>query len=54
MRAFNSWGPPAVTSRPATGVPFGLKDIVAHECRGFGLDVPTLAVEPGRAISGRR
>ena len=30
----------------------GLKDIVAHECRGFGLDVPTLAVEPGRAISG--
>ncbi len=30
----------------------GLKDIVAHECRAFGLDVPTLSVEPGRAISG--
>jgi diaminopimelate decarboxylase len=30
----------------------GLKDIVAHECRGFGLSVPRLSVEPGRAISG--
>jgi diaminopimelate decarboxylase len=30
----------------------GLKDIVAHECRAFDLDVPALAVEPGRAISG--
>ena len=30
----------------------GLKEIVAHECRGFGLDEPVLSVEPGRAISG--
>lgn len=30
----------------------GLKEIVSHECRAFGLDLPTLAVEPGRAISG--
>lgn len=29
-----------------------LKEIVEHECRAFGLDVPILAVEPGRAISG--
>ncbi len=29
-----------------------LSEIVAHECRGFGLAVPTLSVEPGRAISG--
>ena len=30
----------------------GLKEIVAHECRAFGLDMPVLSVEPGRAISG--
>ena len=30
----------------------GLKQIVAHECRGFGLTLPRLSVEPGRAISG--
>lgn len=30
----------------------GLKEIVEHECRAFGLEVPTLSVEPGRAISG--
>lgn len=30
----------------------GLKEIVEHECRAFGIDVPILAVEPGRAISG--
>ncbi len=29
-----------------------LADIVERECRGFGLDVPTLVVEPGRAIVG--
>ncbi len=39
---------------PATAADLaqGLKDIVAHECRGFGLTVPNLSVEPGRAISG--
>jgi len=26
--------------------------IVEHECRGFGLNVPRLSVEPGRIISG--
>lgn len=36
----------------ATDLAQGLRAIVEHECRGFGLDVPTLAVEPGRAISG--
>ena len=29
-----------------------LREIVEHECRGYGLDVPTMSVEPGRAISG--
>ncbi len=30
----------------------GLAEIVAHECRGHGLAVPRLSVEPGRAIVG--
>lgn len=30
----------------------GLKEIVAHECRAFGVAVPEISVEPGRAISG--
>ncbi|HET9128968.1 MAG TPA: diaminopimelate decarboxylase [Propionibacteriaceae bacterium] len=29
-----------------------LREIVEHECRGYGLAVPTMSVEPGRAISG--
>ncbi len=29
-----------------------LTKIVEHECRGFGLAVPRLSIEPGRAISG--
>ncbi len=39
---------------PATSAELaaGLKEIVAHECRAFGLDLPRLSVEPGRAISG--
>ncbi len=43
-----------VDDSPATAAELarGLKEIVAHECRAFGLDVPTLSVEPGRAISG--
>jgi diaminopimelate decarboxylase len=30
----------------------GLRDIVEHECRGFGLDLPAVSIEPGRAIVG--
>lgn len=30
----------------------GLRAIVEHECRGFGLNVPRMSVEPGRAICG--
>jgi diaminopimelate decarboxylase len=30
----------------------GLREIVDHECRAFGLEVPELSLEPGRAIVG--
>lgn len=30
----------------------GLNEIIAHECRAFGLARPVLSIEPGRAISG--
>ena len=30
----------------------GLREIVARECRAYGLAMPRLAVEPGRAIAG--
>ncbi|MCA0294918.1 MAG: diaminopimelate decarboxylase [Actinobacteria bacterium] len=30
----------------------GLREIVEHECRGFGLDLPKVSIEPGRAIVG--
>ena len=30
----------------------GLRAIVEHECRGFGLRLPAVSIEPGRAISG--
>ena len=30
----------------------GITEIVEHECRGFGLAVPRLSIEPGRAIVG--
>ncbi|PZF85796.1 diaminopimelate decarboxylase [Jiangella anatolica] len=30
----------------------GLAEIIAHECAGYGLAVPRLSVEPGRAIAG--
>ena len=29
-----------------------LREIVEHECRGYRLAVPTMSIEPGRAISG--
>ena len=30
----------------------GLREIVDHEVRGFGLDAPAVSIEPGRAIVG--
>jgi diaminopimelate decarboxylase len=30
----------------------GLADIIAHECRAYGIPCPRIAVEPGRAIAG--
>jgi diaminopimelate decarboxylase len=30
----------------------GITEIVEHECRGFGVDIPRLSIEPGRAIVG--
>lgn len=30
----------------------GMAEIVAHECRAYGLAVPRISVEPGRAIAG--
>ncbi|HHU38233.1 MAG TPA: diaminopimelate decarboxylase [Propionibacterium sp.] len=43
-----------IDDRPATAhdLARNLTEIVDHECRAFGLDRPTLAIEPGRAISG--
>ncbi|MFP5417266.1 MAG: diaminopimelate decarboxylase [Actinomycetes bacterium] len=37
---------------PAADLARGLEEIVAHECRAFGLERPELSIEPGRAISG--
>ena len=28
----------------------GLRSIVEHECRGFGLPAPRMSIEPGRAL----
>lgn len=46
----------AYTSDDSPSTPYelakGLSEIVAHECRAFGMDVPTLSIEPGRAICG--
>ncbi|QMW67425.1 diaminopimelate decarboxylase [Mumia sp. ZJ1417] len=30
----------------------GMREIVERECRGLGIEVPRLSIEPGRAISG--
>ncbi|MCA0252232.1 MAG: diaminopimelate decarboxylase [Actinobacteria bacterium] len=30
----------------------GLREIIAHELRGFGLESPAISIEPGRAIVG--
>ncbi|MGC3993253.1 MAG: diaminopimelate decarboxylase [Propionicimonas sp.] len=37
---------------PADELARGLRDIVEHECRAFGLAVPAISIEPGRAIVG--
>jgi diaminopimelate decarboxylase len=36
---------------PETLAP-ALRDIIIHESRGYGIDVPELSIEPGRAIIG--
>lgn len=46
--AYTRFDNPATVTELANG----LREIVAHECRGFGLQIPQVAVEPGRAISG--
>ncbi len=46
----------AYTSQDSPASPADLAasliEIVEHECRGFGLPVPQLSIEPGRAICG--
>ncbi len=37
---------------PVAALAQGLKEIVAHECRAFGLSMPEVSIEPGRAICG--
>ncbi len=46
--AYTSGDDPASAAELARG----LREIVAHECRAFDLDIPRLSIEPGRAISG--
>ncbi|MFT4265378.1 MAG: diaminopimelate decarboxylase [Nocardioides sp.] len=38
--------------RPAAELAAGMREIVAHECRGLGIEEPHLSIEPGRAIVG--
>jgi len=40
------------TPATAADLAAGLEEIIAHECRAFGLERPRLSIEPGRAISG--
>ncbi len=37
---------------PASELANGLREIVDHECRAFGLATPRISIEPGRAIVG--
>ena len=46
--AYTSVDTPSSPEELATG----LRSIVEHECRGFGLNVPHMSIEPGRAICG--
>ncbi|WP_053203217.1 diaminopimelate decarboxylase [Jiangella muralis] len=38
--------------QPPAALAAGLAEIIEHECAGYGLAVPRLSVEPGRAIAG--
>ncbi|WP_026875199.1 diaminopimelate decarboxylase [Jiangella gansuensis] len=38
--------------QPPAELAAGMAEIVAHECAGYGLALPRLSVEPGRAIAG--
>ena len=46
--AYTSADTPATPDRLATN----LKEIVAHEARAYNLAIPTMSIEPGRAIVG--
>jgi diaminopimelate decarboxylase len=37
---------------PPGALAAGMAEIVGHECRAFGVPVPRISVEPGRAIAG--
>lgn len=37
---------------PAAELAVGMAEIIDHECRAFGVPVPRISVEPGRAIAG--
>ena len=37
---------------PPAELATGIAEIVEHECRAFGVQVPRISVEPGRAITG--
>jgi diaminopimelate decarboxylase len=37
---------------PPAELAAGMAEIVGHECRAFGVPVPRISVEPGRAIAG--
>ncbi|WP_129667448.1 diaminopimelate decarboxylase [Phytoactinopolyspora endophytica] len=38
--------------QPAEELAAGMAAIVKHECAGYGLNVPRVSIEPGRAIAG--
>ncbi|PFG16829.1 diaminopimelate decarboxylase [Propionicimonas paludicola] len=40
------------TPSSAADLAAGLREIVRHECAGYGLNVPRLSIEPGRALIG--
>jgi diaminopimelate decarboxylase len=46
--AYTTQDDPSAPAQLATGI----TEIVEHECRAFGLEVPRLSIEPGRAIVG--
>ncbi|NLE96527.1 MAG: diaminopimelate decarboxylase [Propionibacterium sp.] len=42
----------ADTPKPTGEIAEAFEEMIAHECRAFGLRRPELSIEPGRAISG--